>query len=51
MPPKSGVAIAMSYFGRKPNQRLAEFKEEWDALDKESQAQLTAGITDETLTY
>jgi hypothetical protein len=51
MPPKAPIAIAMAYFGRKPNQRIAEFKAEWDALTEEDKAEITAGLTDETLSY
>lgn len=51
MPPKSPIAIAMAYFGRKSGQGIKGFKEEWDALAESDKAQITAGLTDETLTY
>jgi hypothetical protein len=51
MSAKSGIALTMAYFGKKEGQRIAEFKAEWDALTADNKAQLTAGLSDGTLTY
>lgn len=51
MPPKSPIAIAMAYFGRKSGDGIKAFKTEWDALTDTDKEQLIAGLADETLTY
>jgi hypothetical protein len=61
---KSGVALAMAYFGKLSHQPLwaelegrtgpqgiKDFKDDWDRLSEEAKAQLTAGLSDGTLTY
>jgi len=49
--PKSGIALAMAYFGKLPNQGIKDFKDDWDRLSDDSKAQLTQGLSDGTLTY
>lgn len=49
--PKSPIAAAMSFFGKKAGQNLASFKREWDELSPGSQKQLADGIRDGSLTY
>ena len=47
----SGIGLAMKYFGKRDGQTLSEFRDEWNTLSEAGKAQLTAGLTDETLTY
>ena len=51
MPAPSGIGLAMKFFGKKNGQTLSEFRDEWNTLSEQSKAQLTTGLTDETLTY
>jgi hypothetical protein len=48
---KSGISLAMAFFGKKEGQGIKDFKDEWDAISDEGKAQLTAGLSDGTLTY
>jgi hypothetical protein len=47
----SGIGLAMKYFGRSKDQTLAEFRDEWNTLTDNDKAQLTKGLSDESLTY
>jgi hypothetical protein len=64
MPTKSGIALAMGFFGKLPNQvewaaaegrtgpqGIRDFKEDWDRLTEESRNQLTEGLSNGSLTY
>lgn len=58
---QTGIAVAMKFFGKKrvfdeasPNgreQRIAEFKEEWDNVPANDKAEILAGIADGSMTY
>ena len=47
----SGIGLAMKYFGKRDGQTLSEFRDEWNLLPESGKTQLTAGLTDQTLTY
>lgn len=58
--PKTGIALAMQFFGRKPGQSLSDFRDEWNTLkvpgkteadQKSVQNAIIAGIENGTLTY
>lgn len=51
MASKSGISMAMTFFGKAPGQGIKDFKDEWDKVPEEGKAQLTAGMADGTLTY
>lgn len=45
MPTATGtIGMAMKYFGRKPNQTLKEFQEEWHKLSDESKVEILQGL-------
>ena len=48
---QTGIATAMKYFGKQQGQGLAQFRDEWQELSADAQAQLADGIADGTLTY
>lgn len=49
--PKSGIGLAMEFFGKLPGQKITEFRDEWNTLSDTDKEQLTAGLSDGSLTY
>jgi hypothetical protein len=48
---QSGVGLAMKYFGKLPNQGIAQFRDEWNGLTDADKAQLVEGLSNGTETY
>jgi hypothetical protein len=48
---KSGISLAMTFFGKSEGQGIKAFKDEWDDIPEAGRAQLTAGLSNGTLTY
>lgn len=49
--PKSGIAMAMEFFGKLPNQRITEFRDEWNSLSDKDKEEITNGLADGSHTY